>query len=35
MKLAIRRVMTGELTREQLIANRHSVRHYALEGVFD
>lgn len=35
MKLAIRRAMTGEPTREQVIANRHTIRRYALEGVFD
>ena len=34
-KLAISRAMKGEPTVEQLIANRKSVSHYALEGVFD
>ncbi|KQT85557.1 formaldehyde-activating enzyme [Aurantimonas sp. Leaf443] len=34
-KLAISRAMTGEPSVETLIANRTSVRHYALEGVLD
>ena len=34
-KLAISRAMKGEPTAEQLIANRKTVSHYALEGVFD
>jgi formaldehyde-activating enzyme len=34
-KLAITRAMKGEPTVDQLIANRKTVRHYALEGVFD
>ncbi len=32
-KLAISRAMKGEPTIETLIANRNTVRHYALEGV--
>jgi 5,6,7,8-tetrahydromethanopterin hydro-lyase len=35
MKLAIRRAMAGEPTREELIANRRTIQHYALEGVLD
>jgi formaldehyde-activating enzyme len=34
-KLAITRAMKGEPTIDQLIANRKTVRHYALEGVLD
>ena len=34
-KLAIARAMKGEPTIETLIANRKSVRHYALEGVLE
>ncbi len=34
-KLAISRAMKGEPTVAQLIANRKSISHYALEGVFD
>ncbi|QXX73380.1 formaldehyde-activating enzyme [Methylovirgula sp. HY1] len=34
-KLAIARAMKGEPTVEQLIANRQSISHYGLEGVFD
>lgn len=34
-KLAISRAMKGEPTAEQLIANRKTVTHYALEGVFE
>jgi formaldehyde-activating enzyme len=34
-KLAISRAMKGEPTADELIANRKSVQHYALEGVFD
>ena len=34
-KLAISRAMTGEPTVDQLIANRKTLAHYALEGVFD
>jgi 5,6,7,8-tetrahydromethanopterin hydro-lyase len=34
-KLAISRAMKGEPTVEQLIANRKTISHYALEGVFD
>ncbi|MBB3772185.1 formaldehyde-activating enzyme [Angulomicrobium tetraedrale] len=33
MKLAISRAMRGEPTREQLIANRQTIQHYALKGV--
>ncbi|HSI42289.1 MAG TPA: formaldehyde-activating enzyme [Xanthobacteraceae bacterium] len=35
MKLAIRRALAGEPTVDQLIANRTSVKHYALDGVID
>ncbi|SMC75362.1 formaldehyde-activating enzyme [Fulvimarina manganoxydans] len=34
-KLAISRAMKGEPTIDQLIANRKSVKHYALEDVID
>ena len=34
-KLAIARALKGEPTIDELIANRHTVRHYALEGVLD
>ncbi|MGE0195513.1 MAG: formaldehyde-activating enzyme, partial [Methylocystis sp.] len=34
-KLAISRAMKGEPSADELIANRKSVQHYALEGVFD
>jgi len=34
-KLAISRAMKGEPSIDELIANRKSVQHYALEGVFD
>ncbi|WP_181703888.1 formaldehyde-activating enzyme [Chthonobacter albigriseus] len=34
-KLAIRRAMTGKPSVEELIANRKSVKHYALDGVID
>ena len=34
-KLAISRALKGEPTIEQLIANRKTVNHYALEGVID
>lgn len=34
-KLAIARAMAGEPTIDQLIANRKSVKHYALEGVVE
>jgi 5,6,7,8-tetrahydromethanopterin hydro-lyase len=34
-KLAISRAIKGEPTAEQLIANRKTVSHYALEGVFE
>lgn len=35
MKLAISRAMTGEPSIETLIANRRSVKHYALDGVVE
>jgi len=35
MKLALARAMKGEPTIDQLIANRKTVRHYALAGVLD
>lgn len=34
-KLAIRRAMMGEPTIDELIANRKTVKHYALDGVVD
>jgi 5,6,7,8-tetrahydromethanopterin hydro-lyase len=34
-KLAISRALKGEPTVEQLIANRKTISHYALEGVFE
>lgn len=34
-KLAISRALKGEPTIDELIANRKTVTHYALEGVFD
>ncbi|PWB78613.1 MAG: formaldehyde-activating enzyme [Methylocystaceae bacterium] len=34
-KLAISRAIKGEPTIDELIANRKTVSHYALEGVFD
>ena len=34
-KLAIARAMKGEPTVEELIANRKTVKHYALDGVID
>ena len=34
-KLAISRAMTGSPTVDELIANRKTVKHYALEGVID
>jgi 5,6,7,8-tetrahydromethanopterin hydro-lyase len=34
-KLAIKRAMAGEPTIDELIANRKSVKHYALDGVVD
>jgi formaldehyde-activating enzyme len=34
-KLAISRAMKGEPTVAELIANRKSVQHYALDGVFE
>jgi 5,6,7,8-tetrahydromethanopterin hydro-lyase len=34
-KLAISRAVKGEPTIDELIKNRKSVQHYALEGVFD
>jgi len=35
MKIAIGRAMRGEPTIEELIANRHTISHYALEGVIE
>ena len=35
MKLAIARALKGEPTIDELIANRKTVKHYALEGVID
>jgi 5,6,7,8-tetrahydromethanopterin hydro-lyase len=35
MKLAISRAMKGEPSIDELIANRKSVKHYALDGVVD
>ena len=34
-KLAISRALKGEPTIDELIANRKTISHYALEGVFD
>jgi len=34
-KLAIARAMKGEPTANELIANRKTIRHYALEGMFE
>ncbi|MBY6243620.1 formaldehyde-activating enzyme [Methylosinus sp. Sm6] len=34
-KLAISRALKGEPTIDELIANRKTITHYALEGVFD
>jgi 5,6,7,8-tetrahydromethanopterin hydro-lyase len=34
-KLAISRAIKGEPTADQLIANRNTISHYALDGVFD
>ncbi|MET0313848.1 MAG: formaldehyde-activating enzyme [Hansschlegelia sp.] len=34
-KLAIKRAMTGEPTIDELIANRKTIKHYALDGVVD
>lgn len=34
-KLAIARAMKGEPSVEELIANRHTIKHYALDGVVD
>ena len=34
-KLAISRALTGQPTADELIANRKTVTHYALEGVFE
>ncbi len=34
-KLAISRTMKGEPTIDELIANRKSVQHYALDGVLE
>ena len=35
MKLAIRRAMAGEPTIDELIENRKTVKHYALDGVVE
>lgn len=35
MKIALGRAMKGEPTVEQLIANRKTVKHYALDGVIE
>jgi len=35
MKIALARAMNNEPTVEQLIANRKSVKHYALDGIID
>lgn len=35
MKIAIERALTGKPTVEELIANRRTVKHYALDGVVD
>ena len=35
MKIAIARALKGEPTVEQLIANRKSVKHYALDGIIE
>lgn len=35
MKLAISRAMTGQPTADELIANRKTIKHYALDGVID
>lgn len=34
-KLAISRAIKGEPTADQLLANRKTISHYALEGIFD
>lgn len=34
-KIAISRALTGQPTADELIANRRTVKHYALEGVVD
>ena len=34
-KLAISRAVKGEPTVDELIANRKTIRHYALEGLFE
>lgn len=34
-KIAISRAMTGKPTADELIANRKTVKHYALDGVID
>lgn len=34
-KLAISRAMTGSPTVEELIANRKTIKHYALDGIID
>ncbi|GAB4068653.1 formaldehyde-activating enzyme [Ancylobacter sonchi] len=35
MKIAIERALTGKPTADELIANRKSVKHYALDGVVE
>ncbi|MBB3769835.1 MULTISPECIES: formaldehyde-activating enzyme [Ancylobacter] len=35
MKIALERAITGKPTVDELIANRKSVKHYALDGVID
>ena len=35
MKLAVARAMKGEPTIDELIANRKTVKHYALDGVVE
>src|SRR5690606_32974160 len=34
-RLAITRAMTGKPTADELIANRKTIKHYALDGVID
>ena len=35
MKIAIERALTGKPTADELIANRKTIKHYALDGVVD
>jgi len=35
MKLAVSRAMTGKPTADELIANRKTIKHYALDGIID